>query len=193
MSHCIHRPLSLSPGAGLCKGMQWRLPEGDLKGFRACRGSWLGTHTLPGPEAHQDSKMGRTRLGQLSHPPGEKGTPIQREMGHLWPKHKRHWQQQWGVLLFQALPVLPTLENSQGSRAFHPSQPQQSLLTLCTHRTSGLMISRPGGRGYKARILSHKATSQGSTTASGLQVGNSGCSNIISLGLSPATPAHAQQ
>lgn len=64
--------------------------------------------------------------------------------------------------------------------AFHISQLQQSLPTLCTHRTSGLMISRPGGRGYKARILSHKARSHGSTTASGLQAGNSGCSSAAS-------------
>lgn len=63
----------------------------------------------------------------------------------------------------------------------------------CTHRTSGLMISRPGGRGYKARILSHKAMSQGSTTASGLQVRHSGYSNIIPPGSNPATPACAQQ
>lgn len=86
-------------------------------------------------------------------------------------------------------PSISSLEHSQGNRAFQPSQPQQALPTLCTHRTSGLMISRPGGRGYKARILSHKATSQGSTTASGLQVRNSGCSNIIPSGSSPATPA----
>jgi len=80
----------------------------------------------------------------------------------------------WGGFLVKAEHI-STPENSQGSRALHSSQLQQPLPTLRTHRTSGLMISRPGGRGYKARILSHKARSHGSTTASGLQVGHWGC------------------
>lgn len=80
---------------------------------------------------------------------------------------------------------ISTLEKSQESMAFHTRQLQQSQPTLCTHRTSGLMISRPGGRGYKARILSHKARSHGSTTASGLQGGRFGLQQSCELPIHP--------
>lgn len=77
VSHCIHlypHPLELA----CVRECQKEIPKTPEQ----AGGGWLGT------EAHQDSRMGRTQLGQLSHPPGDKGTPIQREMGHLWPKHK---------------------------------------------------------------------------------------------------------
>lgn len=95
VSHCIHQPSSQSPGACPCvRECNGDCQEEIPKAPERAEGGWLGTHALPGAEAHQDSKMGRTRLGQLSHPPGDKGTPIQRGMGHQWPKHKGHWGHQ---------------------------------------------------------------------------------------------------
>lgn len=64
---------------------------------------------------------------------------------------------------------------------------------LCAYRTSGLMISRPGGRGYKARILSHNARSQGSITASGLQGGDSHSSTAVTLSPSFQAPEMPHQ
>lgn len=179
----------------MAMGMQWRLPEGDPKGSRAGRGRLAG-HTYSararGTSGEQDAQnlagaVVTPHRGQRDTHPEKDGPPVAKAQGTLGTP-----EAVWGVFLLQA-DHISTLENSQGSRAFHPSQPQQSLLTLCTHRTSGLMISRPGGRGYKARILSHKAMIQGSITASGLQVRHSGYSNIIPPGSSPATPACAQQ
>lgn len=156
--------------------MQCRLPGGDPRGSRA--GRWrLAGHTcwteLPRAEANQDGKMGRTLPGQLTAP-GDKETAVAKDQGipgtpeAVWggfPVKAEHYLHPRGQPRQQGIPHQPA-----------PAVPAAP----CTHRTSGLRISRPGGRGYKARILSHKARSQGSTTASGLQVGNMGCSSTAS-------------
>lgn len=155
---------------------------------------------LPRAEAHQDSKMGRTLPRQLTHTQGTRGHPIQKEIGHLWPKskgylghHKLCGEASWSKQ--GTSPPQRTAKEAWHARKHDTSQLQQSQSTLCTYRTSGLMISRPGGRGYKARILSHKARSHGSTTASGLQAGNSGCSSaaasLQAQGLLPLHPDNA--
>lgn len=101
-------------------------------------------------------------------------------MGHPCPKLRGYLGHQ--KLCGEASGSKQGISPLQGTarELFHNRQLQKCLPTFCTHRASGLMISRPGGRGYKARILSHKARSHGSTTASGLQVGNSGCSRAVS-------------
>lgn len=117
--------------------------------------------------------MGRTLPGQLTQPQETGNTRGQRPRDTWDPRSCV------GRLPSHSRALSPPQRTAKA--AGHSPQPAPAVPAApCAHRTPGLRISRPGGRGYRARILSHRARSQGSTTASGLQVGNTGCSSTAS-------------
>lgn len=82
--------------------------------------------------------MHKTWLGQLSHPTGDKGTPIQRKMGHLWPKHKGHWghQKLCGECSCSKQTTSPLWRTAKEAEPFTPASPSSPCLpsVLTAHR-----------------------------------------------------------